>query len=135
MSRYFFNEGSFESLDAGAVDRTIHVLRFADGLRLFVDRKPLRRGATPRDIALARNAHEGRLLPRFTVVEERADGATFDVVAYFREGEELVCQLRRHFVRYPNAYTFTLRGPMAARPKLDQWMTAICESVRFRPDT
>jgi hypothetical protein len=137
VSRYFFNEGSFDSLQptGGAmVDATIHVLRFAEGVRLFVDHKPVRRGATPRDLAVARNGHEARTLPRFTVLEERDGPATCDVAAYFREGEDLVYQLRRHFVKPPSAYTFTLRGQMADRAKLDAWMGSIFASLRFRPE-
>ena len=134
MSRYFFNEGSFESIGAGMDDPTIHVLHFAEGVRLFVDRKAVRRGATPRDLAIARNAHEGRMLPRFTILDTRDAEATSDVAAFFRDGEELVYQLRRHFVHPPTAYTFTLRGQMADREKLDAWMASIFASLRFRPD-
>jgi hypothetical protein len=134
VSRYFFAEGSFDSLDVGMIDATIHVLRFADGARLFVDRKPVRRGATPRDLAIARNGHEARTLPRFTVLDERDDPTSFDVAACFRDREELVYQLRRHFVAPPSAYTFTLRGGMADRARLDAWMDTIFTSIRFRPD-
>lgn len=133
MSRYFFNEGSFESLDVGVVDTTIHVLRFAEGVRLFLDRKPVRRGATPKDLATARNGYEARELPRFTVLDRRDEAATSDVAAYFREGEDIVYQLRRHFVEGPTAYALTLRGRMEDRAKLDAWMASIFASLRFRP--
>jgi hypothetical protein len=134
VGRYFFNEGSFESLDLGMDDTTIHILRFADGVRLFIDRKPVRRGATPRDLAIARNGHEARALPRFTILDTRDDRTTCDVAAYFRDREELVYQLRRHFIQPPTAYTFTLRGQMADRAKLDAWMASIFTSLRFRPE-
>jgi hypothetical protein len=134
LSRYFFNEGSFESLDVAMDDTTIHVLRFADGVRLFVDRKPVRRGATPRDLAIARNAHEGKMLSRFTILDTRDDQATCDVAAYFRDREGIVYQLRRHFIHPPTAYTLTLRGQMADRAKLDAWMASIFTSLRFRPE-
>ena len=137
MSRYFFAEGSFDSLDppdGAMVDGTIHVLRLADGVRLFVDHKAVRRGATLRDLATARNGHEARMLPRFTILEERDAEGTFDVAAFFSDREELVYQLRRHFVRPRTAYTFTLRGQMAERAKLDAWMDAIFASRKFRPE-
>ena len=137
MSRYFFAEGSFESLDVGMVDATTHVLRFAGGARLFVESKPLRRGATARDLATARNEHEARALSKFTLLEERAAEApadVADVAAFFQDGAELVYQLRRHFVRARSAYTFTLRGRMDEREKLEGWMASIFTSARFRPD-
>ena len=134
MSRYFFNEGAFDSLDMGLSDATIHVLRFADETRLFIDRKPLRAGATPRDLALARTELEARSLLTLTVLDQRDGGAAFDVAACFRDGNDLVYQLRRHFIQPPSAFTFTLRGPMHARADVDARMDQLFTSLRFRQD-
>lgn len=134
MSHYFFNEGTFDSLDIGLVDSTIHVLQFADETRLFIDRKPLRVGATPRDLATARTELDARVLQKLTVMDQRDSGSAFDVAAYYRDGDDLVYQLQRHFVRPPSAFTFTLRGPMAARGDIDARMDRLFATLRFRRD-
>lgn len=137
MTTYFINEGTFDSLDVGMVDSTVHLLRFPGGVRLLIDRKPLRNGASPRALALSRTQHESRQLPKFTVLAEREGEvhgmSTFDVAAYFRSGADLVYQLRRHFVRQPLAFAFTLRGAMASRDDIDARMDRLLDTLRFRP--
>ncbi len=104
MSRYFINEGTFESLDVGFRDTTINVLALPGGARLFVDREPLRADSTPEDLAAARSEHEAQRLAKFTVLAEREGHLggvpTFEVAARFRDEMDLVYQRRRtHFVR------------------------------------
>jgi hypothetical protein len=134
MSRYFFNEGSLDLPEIGAVDATIHVVDLDGDVRLIVDRKPLREGATPRALATARTELEGRELPSLTVVDEREREASFEVAAYFKRGPDLVFQLRRHFMRAPHAFAVTMRGPMAAREGMTARMDALFATLRFRHD-
>ncbi|MEP7123289.1 MAG: DcrB-related protein [Byssovorax sp.] len=138
MSRYFFNEGSFDSLDLDLrfEDKTIHVLALGGGARLFLDRGALRDGATAQDLAQARSEHEASRLAKFTVLAERegtlGDVATFEVAARFRDELDLVYQRRTHFIRQGHAFAFTLRGPLSARDELDARMDGVLETLRFR---
>ena len=136
MSRYFINEGTFESLDVGLEDTTINVLTLPGGARLFVDREPLRADKTLEELAAARSEHESQRLPKFTVLAEREGQLggvpTFEVAARFREEMDLVYQRRTHFVRRGYAFALTLRGPLNDREGLDARMDDVLETLRFR---
>ena len=140
MTRYFMNEGSFDSLDVGMIDSTVHVLRFEGGVRLFVEKKPLRDGATLRAIAHSRTQHELRAFSKFNVLAEREAEfqgiAMFDVAAFYRNEDEtdIVYQRRTHVIRPPWAFTLTLRGDMASRADLDARMDELLTTLRFRTD-
>jgi hypothetical protein len=132
------NEGSFESLDVGMVDTTVNVLDLPGGLRLFVDRRPLREGATPRDLARSRTDHEARAQAKFTVLREGLGEVgslpVYHVAAYFLEDAELVYQRRAHFIQYRTAFVLTLRGPMPAREGVDASLDQVLGTLVFRPD-
>ncbi len=136
MSRYLFNEGSFDSLDVGIVDSTVHVLELEPDGRLFVDRRPLRAGATARLLAESRTGHATRGLPRYTVMGERelSGPPAFEVAAHFRNGIEIVYERRTHLVVDGGAFAFTMRGAMEKRADIDGCMDAVLATLRFRDD-
>ncbi|HVY45288.1 MAG TPA: DcrB-related protein [Minicystis sp.] len=138
MSRYMFHEGSFESPDdVGLVDSTVHVLELDGAHRLFVDRRPLRAGATPRLLAASRTGQLERSLTRYTLIGERdaAGLPGFEVAAHYRVDSDLVYERRTHVAFDGGAFGFTMRGPMAARGDVDGRMDALLTSVRFRDET
>jgi hypothetical protein len=132
------NEGSFDSLDVGMIDSTVHVLRWGGDARLFVEKRPLRNGATLRAIARSRTQHESRALSKFNVLAERevevGGIAMLEVAAFFRDETDIVYQRRTHIIRPPWAFTFTLRGDMASRADLDARMDRLLTTLRYRTD-
>jgi hypothetical protein len=132
------NEGSFDSLDIGMVDSTVHFLRFDGDVRLFIEKNPLRTGATLHALARSRTKHEAGKLSKFNVLAERQAEiggiAMLEVAAFFRDDTEIVYQRRTHFIWPPWAFTFTLRGEMASRAELDARMDHMLTTLRFRGD-
>jgi hypothetical protein len=136
MTAYSFNEGSFDSLDVGVVDSTVHNLEFEDGSRLTVERRTMREGATIEALARDRTQHEARERPRYTVQAERqgtfAGHPGFEVAAYYPEGADVRYQLRRHVAHPPVSFVFTMTGPVAARDALDARMERVFGTLRLR---
>jgi hypothetical protein len=132
------NEASFDPLDVGMVDSTVHVLKFAGETKLFVEKRPLDDDATLDVIGRARTQYESERLSRLSVLSEREVefGGTpmFDVAAYFCDEAEIVYQRRTHFIWPPWSFTLTLRGEMASRADLDARMDTLLATLRVRAD-
>ena len=142
MPTYLMEDASFDLLDVGFDDQTIHLLESSAGGhvgKILVDRGRLKPGASTPDFARARSLRDAKAFDGWKVLAERESDhggvLVSEIAARFRAEDETMYQRRAHFVIDGSAIAITARGAFAASAEIDAWMDQVLGTLRFRANT
>lgn len=140
MPTYYMNEGAFELLEAGFVDRTVHVFGGAvagrEDLSLLVRRERIAPGKSLRDMAIAQLDHDKEQLRNHAVLEDReteiAGVPAVVVRARFRHEDRLFFQQQAHLAVLDTWLLFAMTAPMPLRALCEEQLGDLLASLRLR---
>lgn len=140
MSTYYMNEGAFDLLDGGFVDRTVHDmearLEGGDVLGFAVTRARIPPDKSLRELVEGHVAEERKKHEGFGIIQhleaEVAGAPAISLRLRWREEGRVVYRHEAHLAVFDAWMVFAMTAPLAQHERCDAELGAILASVRLR---